>query len=319
MTMKSNKEINPLPVEITISICTHNRGKMLVESAEKIVDACYGKEWVNVLIVDNASTDDTDEAILSVINYGKKKSVRVTSVFESNLGLSAARNRALDECRTTVIAFIDDDAYIDAAWCDAVRSEFIANDETVGCGGPVVPIYSVPKPNWLSNRLLWAYSVGGHGNKDRLYAYPEHPLGVNMAFKISKISGLRFNENLGRKGESLVSWEESEYFRKIMKDGGRIKYLSGAVVYHIIPESRLTKRWLMRRHVAEGRSVALALIADPNTKGLNIANIVKGLFAAFSLLILSALNGHTQTGVFFRMKSIYHLSKTLEHLISSHD
>lgn len=292
---------------------------MLIESAEKIVDACCGRNWITILIVDNASTDDTAEAIRSVISYGEKKRVRVTSVYESRLGLSAARNRALDECRTAIIAFIDDDAYIDTAWCDAVRSEFITNDKTVGCGGPVLPIYSVPKPNWLSRRLLWAYSVGGYGNEDRLYVYPEHPLGVNMAFSTSKLCGLRFDEDLGRKGENLVSWEESAYFGRIMRNGGQIKYLSSATVFHIISEDRLTKNWLMKRHIAEGRSVAMALIADPDAKLLNPVNIVKSVIAASSLLVVSMLFGRTQTGVVLRMKSAYHISRTLECLVRFQD
>jgi len=297
--------------KITIAICTHNRGKILCESVQKIIDTCCIKDFVEILIVDNASTDDTARAIQQIINYGLGKNVTISTCHEEKLGLSNARNRAIAECKTSIIAFIDDDAYIDSTWCDAIYQEFSENNDAVGCGGPVIAVYEVPRPEWLSNRLMWAYSVGDHGNKDRDYKYPEHPLGVNMAFNLSNLNGLRFNESLGRKGESLVSWEESDFFKNLNNKRAKVKYSCKAIVYHIIPANRLTRDWLCRRHIAEGISIARAHLESCGNFKQNIILILASLMAT-SLILAYLIKGGGKVGFLFKMKAVFYLSLAKE-------
>lgn len=304
------------PFDLTVAICTHNRGRVLIESVEKIIDAARGKNWVRIVIVNNASTDETDEAITLLEALGQGAGVSVSGVVEDRLGLSVARNRALNECSTSAIAFIDDDAFMDSAWFDLVKAEFQTCMDTVACGGPVVPVYSAPKPQWLDERLLWAYSIGGLGCNDREYEFPEHPLGVNMVFRKSATKGYKFNENLGRKGENLVSWEESEYFKTIMEAGGRVKYLSGAEVKHIIPEERLSKSWLLKRHVAEGRSVALAS-AEHGNGSVSDLEILKSGIAGCFFFCLSKLLGSGKIAVLCKMKAGFYFGNCVELLLGS--
>ena len=68
------------------------------------IDSILGQTYANieVLVVDNASTDDTAREIKS---YGE----RVTYLREDKKGPSAARNRGLKHCRGEFIAFLDAD------------------------------------------------------------------------------------------------------------------------------------------------------------------------------------------------------------------
>ncbi len=291
--------------ELTIAICTHNRCEQLFENVKKIVDICQSYEWIGILLVDNASTDDTSQVILRLIDYGKLKDIKIKTVCECQLGLAAARNLALDACETEFIAFVDDDAYVSQNWANMIREAFQKNDRLAACGGPVVPVYDVSRPDWLSDRFLWAYSIHDRGKSDQNYVFPDHPLGVNMTFDKKKLQSLRFDQALGRKGTGLLSWEESKFFRELMQRGGLVTYLSEAVVYHVVPPERLTKAWLKKRHEAEGITIAIiTLNKNPST----VQFFFKASNAAVRYIMfffLSVIYPDNHFRFFARMKSVY--------------
>ncbi|WP_287373942.1 glycosyltransferase [Prosthecochloris sp.] len=290
--------------QMTIAICTHNRSDLLFENVKKTLDVCQLCNWISLLIVDNASTDDTSNTILKLIDYGKLKGIKIESAFENKLGIAAARNCALDACETEFIAFIDDDAYIANSWVSAVKNAFQENDMLAACGGPVKPVYSIARPEWLSDRLLWAYSVHERGKCDRDYIFPDHPLGVNMVFNKKKLS-LRFDELLGRKGKNLISWEESQFFRELMLCGGRVTYLSKAIVYHVIPQERLTKEWLKKRHKAEGVTKAIIALKKDSSHFYRFYKVSGAIALYVVFFALSFMPFGKEIHFFSKMKMLY--------------
>ena len=92
-------------ITATVAICTHNRAQLVTRAIEPAVaqgQACQAE----VLVVDNASTDDTP-AVLARMARDAAPTLRV--VREPRLGLSAARNRALVEASTDIVVFLDGD------------------------------------------------------------------------------------------------------------------------------------------------------------------------------------------------------------------
>ena len=55
-----------------------------------------------------------------------------------------------------------------------------------------------------------------------------------------------FDTSLGRSGASLVGGEESDLFARLARGGERCIYVPRAVMYHIIPESKLTAEYFDR-------------------------------------------------------------------------
>lgn len=87
---------------VSIIMPSWNTGDFIAESIQSVINQTYRK-W-ELIIVDDCSTDNTDEVVASFcderIKYLKN---------EKNLGAALTRNRALREARGEWIAFLDSD------------------------------------------------------------------------------------------------------------------------------------------------------------------------------------------------------------------
>ncbi len=109
-------------VSVTVCICTYNRSRSLrltLKSLASQDDINAGA--VEVLIVDNNCTDDTQSVIEAF-----RETLPIRGVKESCQGLAHARNKAAKEFRGDVLIFTDDDVRLDHGWLagyrDAVRN-----------------------------------------------------------------------------------------------------------------------------------------------------------------------------------------------------
>ena len=100
------------------------------------------------------------------------------------------------------------------------------------------------------------YSILDLGSDTRVFPRNGFPFGANMALRRSALGDLRFSEDLGRKGASLQSDEESALFRRLRARGGRIVYVPSMRVRHFVPRDRLTVDWLLARCAGSGVSRA---------------------------------------------------------------
>ena len=50
-----------------------------------------------------------------------------------------------------------------------------------------------------------------------------------------------FDPQLGRRGARLLGGEESDLFARLRRGGEQCWYVPGAVMYHILPPSKLTR------------------------------------------------------------------------------
>jgi glycosyltransferase involved in cell wall biosynthesis len=85
---------------VTAAITTYNRARFLPGALESVFAQTF--DDVDVLVVDDGSTDDTQEVL-------KRYGARIRVVRQENGGRSAARNRAVREARTPYISFLDSD------------------------------------------------------------------------------------------------------------------------------------------------------------------------------------------------------------------
>ena len=87
---------------VSIIMPSWNTGRFIAESIQSVIDQTY-KKW-ELLIVDDCSTDNTDEVVDSFqderIRYFKN---------ENNSGAALTRNRAIREAQGEWIAFLDSD------------------------------------------------------------------------------------------------------------------------------------------------------------------------------------------------------------------
>ncbi len=88
-------------MSITAAITTYNRASFLAGALDSVLAQTYEGE-VDVLVVDDGSTDETPEVLA---RYGD----RIRIVRQANGGRSAARNTAVREARLPWLSFLDSD------------------------------------------------------------------------------------------------------------------------------------------------------------------------------------------------------------------
>src|SRR3989338_6680477 len=93
MVQKSNKK--PL---VSVVIPTFNYGHYVCDAVDSVLSQTY--ENVEILVVDDVSTDDTQERL-------KKYNGRIVNVLQKNAGLSAARNTGIRKAKGEFIAILD--------------------------------------------------------------------------------------------------------------------------------------------------------------------------------------------------------------------
>ncbi len=232
---------------ITAAICTYNRYDTLAMAIESLTAQTLPKDEFEILVIDNSP--DHEHSADTAEDY--RRIANLTWLIEKTPGLSNARNVATRNARSSLIAFMDDDAMASHTWLETLVSVFEAfGPEASVVGGRVDPIWGVPQPKWLSDGLLGNVSVVNWGGSDRFAAKGEWVAGTNIAFRVealNKAGGFAVHLGRSRDGQALLSNDETDVIEKIAAAGGRLVYSPRAVVEHLVPQERLTQTWFRRR------------------------------------------------------------------------
>jgi glycosyltransferase involved in cell wall biosynthesis len=244
----------------SIVICTHDRGDVVASAVEPALAQAQAAGG-EVIVVDNASTDDTP-AILAALARRLGGPLRIVS--EPQLGLSAARNRGLAEARGAVVAYLDDDAVPHAGWLDALLRPYA--DPAVACvGGRIVLRFPGPPPRWLSPDLysqLSAFDLGDEPRQVR-YGKANYPYGANISFRVERARALGgFSTTVGPRGRHQLVHDETDLCYRLEHAGGVIRYAPDAVVDHCVLTERLTPQWMLERAWTGGLSAAVFILRN---------------------------------------------------------
>ena len=223
-------------VRVTAVACTHNRGPLLRRCLRSLARQELAVGAHEILVVDNASTDDSPRVIDAM--RAELGADRLRSVREPELGLSAARNAAVREAAGEILAFVDDEP---ASPPPAGSTRSPARWCRPRCGRPVgrgsqahlrVAVVALAAPTPVPGRM-------GSGNGADHAPLRRYPRGVNLAFRretFEVIGG--FSTRLGRKGTALLSYEEVELCYRVERAGGLVHYAPGARVRHAVATER---------------------------------------------------------------------------------
>ncbi len=236
---------------ISAIICTHNRAGYLGGAIASLLGQTY--PTYEVIVVDNASTDDTQAVVDAFLPQPT-----VTYVYESTLGLSTARNRGAAIARGRILAYLDDDAEASPHWLAALAEVFEQYPEAAIAGGHVSLIWpqGMAAPRWLSPTLSESLGTYDLGAAIRLITTPgQTPRGLNYAVKKSFLDTVGgFDPQLGRVGKNLLSNEELHLTQQALAAGLEVLYVPQAQVAHNVAPERLRRSWFLRRSWWQGIS-----------------------------------------------------------------
>ena len=231
-------------MKITVILCTYNRCESLAKALESAAALALpdSTKW-EVLVVDNNSKDETRDVIQG---FCRKHTGRFRYLHESQPGKSYALNSGIREATGDVLAFMDDDVTVDPMWLQNLTSA-LHDGGWVGAGGRILPVWNCSPPTWLpleeqgSLAPLVMFDLGPEAGP-----LAEPPFGTNMAFqkRVFEKYG-NFRTDLGPRPDSEIRGEDTEFGRRLLAAGERLRYEPSAVVHHQVAENRLQKQYFL--------------------------------------------------------------------------
>lgn len=247
-------------VLISAVICSYRRPDALAAAIRSLARQTLSKDSYEIVVIDNNSGDKTPDVVQGLVQEYGGDGLRIRYVVESQVGLSHARNRSTIMTQAEVIAFLDDDAVASPQWLESLLDEYHESEDVWSVGGRVDPIWDAERPGWLTKAMYGSLSLLDLGDKARPLVWPEKVIGVNCSFRriVFEEAGL-FATNLGRRGNELFGFEDTEIQQRIHELDKKVVYAPRALVHHHVPAERMTKTYLTKRAYFTGKSRAIRL------------------------------------------------------------
>src|SRR3972149_4868765 len=263
---------------ISVVVCTYNRSDLLKSCLHSLNEQTINRNHYEVIIVDNNSTDQTEE----VANSFTKQYINFRYCKELKQGLSHARNRGYKEACGKYVAYVDDDCKLPEQWL-VVAKEIIDKASPSVFGGPFSPFYNTSKPAWFQD----CYESGGHirGNDARPVEQNEYLSGGNIFFKRMLLESLEgFDVNLGMSGKKMAYGEETALQKRIRntKPDALIYYAPNLYAYHLVRPEKMVLKSIVRQRFINGRHRWLVLQCDSSMKG-QLHIFAKAVYALFAI------------------------------------
>ena len=233
-------------IRLSLVIATYNRAEQLMVTLGSVAMQNAEAESWECIVVDNNSSDNTRERVEAF--KSEHNSLNIRYIFEQNQGLSYARNAGIMASRGDIVAFIDDDEHIVKDFITAYIDLFDQHPDAMAAGGEIIAEYPTGRPRWMSRYTERPIANPmSFGDRVRLFPSGRIPGGGNMAMRRRLFDSVgMFNTSLGRTGKRLLGGEESDLFERIANSGYRVYYVPRAVMYHIIPEEKLSRDYFVR-------------------------------------------------------------------------
>jgi len=300
---------------ISIIIPTYNRAHMLPVTLDSFLAQDYPRDKHEIIVVDNNSTDTKREI---VARYLGNSAIPVKYLFEPRQGVHYARNSAAQQAGGNILYFTDDDMVADPALLTELVKVFDLFPE-VGCAtGLILPLFEEEPPAWV-RRFLWNHYLS-LTEKNR----PEELIVSKNDLVYSCHQAVRrelFFQAGGFNPENTAGvWigdGETGLNIKIKNLGYKFAYTSKSMIYHMIPQSRTTLDYLVKRIGNQGFCDSYTDYRNHRERGKiiplmirrNTIDLIKNL--SFTLLKIAAgkLSWHFIPArmMYFHKRNVYDL------------
>jgi glycosyltransferase involved in cell wall biosynthesis len=222
-------------MRITVAVCTWNRCHLLKQTLEQMTKLSIpaGVEW-ELLVVNNNSTDETDEVIESFAGR-----LPVRRLFEPKPGKSNALNLAVREAGGDYIIWTDNDVLVDTEWVAEYCRAFEQRPEAAVFGGTIEPWFEGTPPAWLRQilpRVINVYGTPDYGDEPVPFTKDIYPWGANMAVRAKEQAQFLYDTNLGPRPNSGLRGEEASMVQTMLAAGVVGWWIPQARVRHYVPK-----------------------------------------------------------------------------------
>lgn len=238
--MRLSGEIPLRNEKVSVVITSWNRK----EDVGKVLESVYSQSYSNVevIIVDNSSTDGTAEMIRE--KFGE---VKLIVMPDSSYGACETFNIGFANATGQYIAILDDDVILPTDWMLKIIEKFEAEPKNTGL---------------IATKILDPIGVNWpHKGRENKEFYCGNFVAAGAIVKSEALRKTR-----GFAEEYFIYWNEEEFAAQLMAKGFNVKYFPGTVTYHkAAPTQRVSKRrfyfevrnriWTYAMHEPTGKSI----------------------------------------------------------------
>ena len=223
-------------MDVSVVIVNYNGGEWIIRSIRAVLDTTREMEC-EILVADNASTDDSDRQVESIFD----SQVRLLRL-EANQGYAAANNAALPYCSGRNILFLNPDTEVQLDAIKMLCTYLDTHAEVGACGGNLftpkgTPAFSywmlLPGVRFEVNRLfsdmflhLRHRGSEEHNHTDRTKEVA-HIMGADLMVKRSVLN------QVGAMDDAFfLFYEDTELCCRIARAGYRLVNIPDAHIIH---------------------------------------------------------------------------------------
>lgn len=224
--------------EVSICICTYKRPVLLLQLLESLAGQTLSLVRFEVIVVDNDKLASAKPIIMEALQRYPALAVRYE--IEPTPGISYARNKSVALANGDFLAFIDDDEWAVSNWLSDLLERMTKQDADAVLG-PVIPQFPMGTRPWAV--------------KSRFFERPRFTSGTYIGWRacgtgnalvkacwVKARQPLPFAEHL-----ALTGGEDSDFFKWLEGQGGKLVWCDTAEVNEVVPLSRQTLSFILER------------------------------------------------------------------------
>jgi glycosyltransferase involved in cell wall biosynthesis len=244
--------VNQKPsIHASIIIPTHNRAELLRQTLESLKELVIpADQMLELVVIANACTDHTQQvcqAGAAMIPFP------VRCIVEPQPGASQARNRAIVEARGEILAFLDDDVWVNSHWLTGLLAVLEHYPADVVAGKVTLWWKTVEKPVWMTHRSEHLLSSVDYGPAVKELFTGGEAISANLAIRRRVLADVpAFRTDLDRQGRVVLAGGDTYFINQALKTGHRMFYAPDAAVQHWVSPERITLPYLSRAARANG-------------------------------------------------------------------
>ena len=250
-------------IQASLVICSHDpRPDYFKRVLAAVRDQSLPMDSWEFIVVDNLSASPL------ATNWDLSWHPLGRHVVENELGLSAARQRAVKEASSDLLVFADDDNILDPAYvARAIEIKHTWPQLGAWGAGAIIPEFEV-KPTDYLEPLLHYLAIRNITAPRWTNVYPcfeAAPWGAGLCVRsnIATAYGKHCEQSsiqiTGRRGQSLLSGEDLEIDYLACDMGFGMGVFPGLKLTHLIPKERVTEDYLLK--IVEAAVLANLLLA----------------------------------------------------------
>ena len=283
---------------MTVLIATRNGRRTLAGVLEAYTRVLAPAGGFKLVVVDNGSTDGTSELAAHF-----RDNLPLTWLVETTPGKNAALNGGLAAVEGDLVVLSDDDAFPQRELLVRLRNAADEHQAFSIFAGAVLPRWEVPPEEWL---LRWVppgpvFTLTPPTLQEGPIG-PHNVFGPNMAVRTAVFDeGHRFDPAIGPRGASYAMGSETEFVRRLVRQGHAAWHVPDAVVEHFIRASQMKRSWILGRAVRFGRGQFRLARAEAATSAVSWFGVPRYLVRGMceqALQMLRACAGRDEQQMF---------------------